>query len=303
MIRGHLLNGDTWVAFSDGSCLHNPGPAGAGALLVITPPSSANCTSELKEGELKTREKDYVSPQKATNNQMELKGIDLALDLLHEIHTGAPRSTWVILTDSDYVVGLLERGNKVNANAEIVHALHGRIAGYQRKLSVKITIKRVPAHCGIHFNECVDKLANSAAQQSKRQLARAPPIPQSKSPSELKSTSAASSASTKTPRVTTPVKLNHIKNPKRNPKSSSTPKSLLKATDTAKATRNSSNNITEEAKEKSGAAPDERAVESNSPATAGPPVQSSGLGIKRRISAISSTSGAEHARFVRPRMQ
>ena len=174
-IQSMLEDKNVWTAFCDGSSIQNPGPAGAAALLVL----NSDNKSETKS---KTESKIYVSPTKATNNQMELKGLDLALDLLSSQQTmldpkdaknqKEPKDTkdrrkkWVVFTDSDYVCGLFERGHTAHKNADLVQSLKNRLTKLSAKFGVEIRIQWVRAHCGIEFNEQVDKLSREAAKQS-----------------------------------------------------------------------------------------------------------------------------------------
>jgi ribonuclease HI len=173
MIKACIKNKTQWVAFSDGSSLNNPGPAGAAALIVLPVPmhrTTGNTVNDLGvdvHGN-KTMMKSYVSSTTATNNQMEIKGVELALDLLEQQQEVSPRANWTIFTDSDYCVGLVERKNNAVANAVMVASLRNRVANYRKKVNVKLIWVR--SHCGISYNEKVDQLSRLAAKQCKRNL-------------------------------------------------------------------------------------------------------------------------------------
>lgn len=155
-----LKTADAWTTFTDGSCLTNPGPGGAAALLVLSDPKVTLLD------ELKTIEKSFTSPVCTTNNKMELKGIELALDLLEEHHRVCARKTWFILTDSAYVHGLFEKSFVAHKNAEIITPLRDRRRQLESTLNVKITIVWVKAHCGIYFNDRADIQSKNAAKTS-----------------------------------------------------------------------------------------------------------------------------------------
>ncbi len=126
-------------AFTDGSCKGNPGPAGAGALVV------------LPDGRRGERSRALG---RATNNVGELVAIGLALDLLEE--AGVPNDTPVALfSDSSYANGVLTRGWKAKANTELIVALKQQLARWPR-----VKLHWVAGHVGIAENERADALAN-----------------------------------------------------------------------------------------------------------------------------------------------
>src|SRR6185295_9318442 len=90
----------SWLVYTDGACSGNPGPAGAG-LVVIAP------DGKIREG--------YRWLGTATNNIAELTAIQLALEALPPDAPGA-----VIHTDSQYAIGILTKGWKPKANQELV---------------------------------------------------------------------------------------------------------------------------------------------------------------------------------------
>lgn len=190
----------TVVAFTDGSALGNPGPGGAAALIVVMPTLEDKKHLELNQ-QPQVESKTYVAPAKVTNNQMELKGLDLALDLLdaqQQRKTQGRTQKWVVFTDSDYVCGLFERGHSAHKNQEIVSALRKRLSSLSQQWGLAIQVQWVRSHCGIEYNEQVDKLSREAAKQCRANLAKSPhhpPPPRS-------------SASNKAP---LPIRLNHVR--------------------------------------------------------------------------------------------
>jgi ribonuclease HI len=126
---------------------------------------------EVRDEDRKTISSRFVAPNIMTNNQMEIKGVDLALDLLERYAERWPgRNKWVVMTDSDYLVGLLERGNYARMNTDIIQALRYRIGDIGSRLGVQIRAQWVRSHCGIYFNEAVDQLSKAAAKECERNI-------------------------------------------------------------------------------------------------------------------------------------
>ena len=129
----------TVVAFTDGGCKGNPGPAGSGAVVLL--PDGRRGEASLSLGI-------------ATNNVGELTAIGLALDLLEEAEI--PSDTPVALfTDSKYTNGVLCMGWKAKANRELILGLRERLKGRPGAV-----IHWVAGHVGIEGNERADALAN-----------------------------------------------------------------------------------------------------------------------------------------------
>ena len=146
---GALVQGfaaDAAVAFTDGACKGNPGPAGSGAVL------------RLPSGEVRER---WAALGRGTNNQAELHAVHLALDLLDE--AGWPAEAAVeLLTDSQYSHGVLCLGWKAKANQEQIAALRTRLGRRRHRMHW------VAGHVGIPENERADALANLGVAQSAR---------------------------------------------------------------------------------------------------------------------------------------
>src|SRR5580658_5873837 len=94
------VRGDAWIAYTDGACSGNPGPAGSG-VVIVSP------DGKMHEG------LEYLG--EATNNVAELTGILRALEW---IPGGARRI--VIHTDSQYAIGVLQKGWKAKVNQDLV---------------------------------------------------------------------------------------------------------------------------------------------------------------------------------------
>ncbi len=127
---GHL------VAFVDGACSGNPGPAGSG-MVVFTPGKRHEASHYLGDG---------------TNNIAELTAIQLAAEYPIE-----SRDELVVYTDSKYSVGVLSLGWKAKANRELI----GRVKQSLERWS-KWKLVHVRGHAGIEWNERADVLATDA---------------------------------------------------------------------------------------------------------------------------------------------
>lgn len=129
---------DAIIAYADGACSGNPGPAGVG-IVVIDGKSRRELSRYLGEG---------------TNNIAELSAIELALELI-EAHERPVR----VYTDSQYAIGVLTKGWKAKANQELVARVRKRVAGFK-----DLALHYVRGHSGIPLNERADALAVQAVQ-------------------------------------------------------------------------------------------------------------------------------------------
>jgi ribonuclease HI len=129
--------GDGWVAFTDGACSGNPGPAGSG-MVVIHP------GGRVDEGY------EYIGT--STNNVAELTGI---LRALEAIPADAP--SILIHTDSQYSIGVLTKGWKAKVNQELIARTKSLLA--KRPQARLVYVK---GHAGIPMNERADELAREA---------------------------------------------------------------------------------------------------------------------------------------------
>jgi ribonuclease HI len=125
-----------WVAYTDGACSGNPGPAGSGVVLVSP-------KGKMYEGF------EYLG--EATNNVAELTAILRAVEWLP-----APASGVVVHTDSQYAIGVLQKGWRPKVNQELV-------ARAKRAVETRgARLVYVPGHSGVPLNERADELAREA---------------------------------------------------------------------------------------------------------------------------------------------
>jgi len=125
-----------WKAYTDGACSGNPGPAGAGVIVVMP-------NGKMHEG--------FAYLGEATNNVAELTAVLLAIEAL-------PASVHGILvhTDSQYAIGVLQKNWKAKANQELVARIKKAVGERGAHLQY------VPGHAGVPLNERADELAREA---------------------------------------------------------------------------------------------------------------------------------------------
>jgi ribonuclease HI len=131
-----LASATAWTAYTDGACSGNPGPAGAG-LIVIKP------GGKMHEGF------EYLG--EATNNIAELTAVLRAIEAMPPSATGI-----VVHTDSQYAIGVLTRGWKAKANQELVAKTKSLVSARKARLEY------VRGHDGHPMNERADELARTA---------------------------------------------------------------------------------------------------------------------------------------------
>jgi ribonuclease HI len=130
-------DGET-IAYTDGACSGNPGPAGLGVVL-------------LRVG---SRIERYEYLGQATNNVAELTAVLRALQEL------APDERAIVHTDSTYTIGVVTKGWKAKANKELVAELRTEMAKHH-----DVELRYVKGHAGIPLNERADELARRAVEE------------------------------------------------------------------------------------------------------------------------------------------
>ncbi len=127
---------DAWIAYTDGACSGNPGPAGSGVVLVAP-------GGKMHEG------LEYLG--EATNNVAELTAILRALEWIP-----SDARAIIVHTDSQYAIGVLQKGWKAKANGELV----ARAKQVVQTRGARLVY--VPGHQGVPLNERADELAREA---------------------------------------------------------------------------------------------------------------------------------------------
>ncbi|HZU83363.1 MAG TPA: ribonuclease H [Polyangiaceae bacterium] len=135
-LQPHGVPADAWTAYTDGACSGNPGPAGSGVVLISPDGKSHEGIEYLGE---------------ATNNIAELTGILRALEWIPD-----DARAIVVHTDSQYAIGVLQKGWKAKSNQELVARTKRIVADRGARLVY------VPGHQGVPLNERADELAREA---------------------------------------------------------------------------------------------------------------------------------------------
>jgi len=141
--RLEALEEGTAVAYTDGGCRRNPGPAGSGVRLELADGRVVEASRSLGRG---------------TNNIAELTAIGMALELLDEAEVPADAPV-LILSDSNYARGVLTQGWKAKKNTELIVGLREALA--QRP---GVELQWVAGHAGIAGNERADALASAGVE-------------------------------------------------------------------------------------------------------------------------------------------
>jgi ribonuclease HI len=127
-----------WIAYTDGACSGNPGPSGAG-MVVIAP------GGKIHEGF------EYIG--EATNNVAELTAVLRGAECIPRDAKSA-----AVMTDSKYAIGVLTKGWKPKVNQELIARIRQVLAGRALHLVY------VPGHSGVPMNERADELAREAVR-------------------------------------------------------------------------------------------------------------------------------------------
>ena len=126
--------------YTDGSCLSNPGGASGWAFIILLDGKEV-CSS-------------HGGTNSSTNNRMEITAV---LESLKKL--GDEKGDICIYTDSQYVLNCAQKLWKRNLNTDLWEMYDNLSFGK------KISFKWVKAHNGNLYNERVDQLAKSSAEQ------------------------------------------------------------------------------------------------------------------------------------------
>lgn len=178
--RVAALAPETWVFFTDGSALKNPGPCGAGMIGCLWTSGSAVSPQRLCDlvaaGQAGLKDARFgqwcevsVHLGLGTNNIGELNGIGLALNELelrkeHTNHEGSGSVPVAIFTDSTYAVGVLSKNWNAQKNQELIASLKSRLSALQPHFIIELIW--VKAHVGLPGNERADQLANEGCSNT-----------------------------------------------------------------------------------------------------------------------------------------
>ena len=135
------------VCYTDGSANPNPGPTGAGALILLrSEQSNISLTAPLGNG---------------TNNLGELWAIGMTVKWL--IDNNKDDVTTHIFTDSSYSKGVLTEGWNPKTNRDLIHEIKNRIEEFRSN----IIFHWVKGHANIEGNEAADKAAETGSSLSR----------------------------------------------------------------------------------------------------------------------------------------
>jgi len=141
------------AAYTDGSCIGNPGVGGYGvAVYKMVGNSLVNCFNVRGD------------EQKTTNNRMEMMAMITALEIAREL--GEPfdiysDSTYTIKGLTEWMAGWKRKGWRTAGNkGDVVNRdLWERMDSVYEEVKSIVSIHKVKAHCGIAGNELADRLA------------------------------------------------------------------------------------------------------------------------------------------------
>ena len=136
---------DSVIAYADGACSGNPGPAGLGVVVV--------------DGDVRLEISEHLG--QGTNNIAELTAIERVLDVVSD-----SKRPVVIHTDSSYAIGVLSKGWKAKANVALIERVRERLA------KRPVTLVHVRGHSGIELNERADELAREAVKTRRSRTER-----------------------------------------------------------------------------------------------------------------------------------
>ncbi|XP_071160776.1 uncharacterized protein [Mytilus edulis] len=147
----NTVSPSTVVAFTDGSCQSNPGPCGAGAIVIFN-----NKEIELKQPVSK----------RGSILLAELVAIKLVLDYVNRIENKTLIEEVKIFSDSQTAIGILTLNWKIENNRSTSHEIISLIKCIQKHHGIRINFDWTPGHADVRGNEIADKLAKEAAKEA-----------------------------------------------------------------------------------------------------------------------------------------
>ena len=143
------------TAYTDGSCVGNPGVGGYSAIM------QCNGKEKIVKG---------YSTLKTTNNRMELQAVISAIDLLNRIQKDPCEI--VFHTDSQYILQCASHKSRnwLIDQKRPNHDLWMELIAKRKKGGHIIKFVKVQAHSGDELNERADKIAKERAKIAKMQI-------------------------------------------------------------------------------------------------------------------------------------
>jgi ribonuclease HI len=126
------------IAYTDGACKGNPGPAGIGVVVIA---------------DKVYKYSQYLGDQK-TNNIAELSAILLLLQIIND-----KTSQVEVYTDSNYVIGVLQKKHNFNKNIDLINQIKEELKKFKN-----IKFFKVKAHSTNYYNNLADQLAVNAIE-------------------------------------------------------------------------------------------------------------------------------------------
>ena len=146
---------DTTVCFTDGSCLGNPGPCGAGACIFLPGAEEPVCLKK---------------PVSSCGSILlgELVAIQMAIENIYNsvINRGNITTKLHVFSDSQSAIGILSLGWEATSHKTTVKQVKHSIFKLKQS-GVDLEISWTPGHADIRGNELADKLAKEAAEEAK----------------------------------------------------------------------------------------------------------------------------------------
>jgi len=140
------------IAFTDGSCISNPGPCGAGAIVY---PS----------------EGDPVLLQQPVSRHgsillAELVAILMVLEYIIQYPRVATSQSIRIFCDSQTAVGVLTMGWSSNSHRGTIQEINKALSTLTQKFNYNIELLWTPGHAGLQGNDKADQLAKKGAKEA-----------------------------------------------------------------------------------------------------------------------------------------
>jgi len=140
------------LAFTDGSCITNPGPCGAGAIIY---PS----------------EGDPVLLQRPVSRHgsillAELVAILMVLEHILQYPRVAASQAIRIFCDSQTAVGVLTMGWSSNSHRGVIQEINKALSTLSQNFSYNIELLWTPGHAGLQGNDKADQLAKEGAKEA-----------------------------------------------------------------------------------------------------------------------------------------